>query len=92
MEPGSRFVALLFNLLDLDLPWRRLKRWGVGVLMGTALLFPSAFQAGLLRFSEAQACSIEPTMSHELKVPGGSFRVIDVDGWCEMHFDNFNGP
>ena len=91
MEPGSRLVALMFNVLDLDLPWRRLKRWSVGALAAVAVLFPGTFRAGLLHFAEARACSIEQTLSHELKVPGGSFRVIEVNGRCEMHFVTVKG-
>jgi hypothetical protein len=92
METGSRLVALLLNVLDLDLPWRRLQRCSVGVLMTIALLFPGAFRTGLLRFSEARACSIEQTLSHELKLSRGSFRVIAVNGWCELHFDSLKDP
>jgi len=43
MDAGSRLVTQILNLLDLDVPFERLKRWGVGVLITVALLFPSAF-------------------------------------------------
>ena len=91
MESGPRLVALLFNFLDLDLPLRRLKRWGVGALAAIALLFPLTFRAGLLDFAEARACSMEQILSHDLKLSGGSFRVIPVNGRCKMHYDRVKG-
>jgi hypothetical protein len=50
---------LLFNLLDLKLPWKRLKYWGAGVLFAIAFALPVVFRAGLLELAQARACSIE---------------------------------
>jgi hypothetical protein len=91
MELGSRLVTLLLNLLDLDLPLTRLRRWGVISLMALVLLFPGTLRAGLLHFGEERACSLDQTLSHDLKLTDGRFQVIDANGWCELHFDRAGG-
>jgi hypothetical protein len=87
VEPGTRLVAVLLNVLDLDPPLRRVKRWSICALAAIAFLCPNTFRAELLQFAEVRACSIDLTLSHEFTMSGGSFRVVEANGWCELHFD-----
>jgi hypothetical protein len=86
MGPVSRLLEVLFQILDMDLPWRRLRLWLLGVLGASALLFPAAFGTALIRFSEARACAIVQPLATNFVLPTGRLEVVQHDGSCHVGF------
>ena len=89
MELVSRLLEVLFRVQELEIPCRRLKRWSAGTFALCALLFPTAFRAALIQFSEARVCSIESTFSNAFTMESGSFQVVKHAGGCQLRFVNY---
>jgi hypothetical protein len=84
MGLASRLLEVVLEIQELDLPWRRLRRWTLGLLGAGIVLFPATFETTLFQFSEARACTIVQTLANNFVLPTGKLEVVQRNGFCQL--------
>ena len=91
MSLGATFVERILEITDFGLPGRRGRQLLIGILVGSALLFPVTFKAGLTTYIEERACSIENALVRNLVLNGEKGEVVKSNGVCTVRFAPIGG-